>query len=124
VTWIGTESNQDGGSSLWEAVERTEEITQKGKRKFEEHRRNQVEMGLKYLSLKAKVGETEESMTNISGHYMLTMEGVKRQLVDLRASVAGVGRSTMGAQGKLSFSAGMKAPGVVWSKHEALEESV
>jgi hypothetical protein len=52
------------------------------------------------------------------------MEGVKRQLVDLRSSVAGVGKSAMGSHGRLSFSAGLKAPGAPWSKHEALEESV
>jgi hypothetical protein len=65
VTRIGTEANQDGGSSLWEAVERTEETMLKGKRKFEDQRRDQAEMCSKYLALKTKVVETEESMTNL-----------------------------------------------------------
>jgi hypothetical protein len=119
VTQIGTESSQDGGLSLWEAVERTEETVLKGKRKFEEHCRDQVEMGTKYLSLKAKVGETEESMTNLSGHYRLTMEGVKRQLLDLRSSAMGFGKPILGIRDRLGL-----AHGAAWSKHEVLEESV
>jgi hypothetical protein len=120
VTRIGTESSQDGGSLLWEAVERTEETVLKGKRKFEEHRSDQIEMGTKYLSLKAKVRETEESMTNLSGHYRLTMEGVKRQLLDLRSSAMGVGKPTLGIRDRSGL-----AHGVAWSNHhEVLEESV
>jgi hypothetical protein len=119
VTRIGTESSQDGGSSLWEAVKRTEETVLKGKRKFEEHRHDQIEMGTKYLSLKAKVGETEESMTNLSGHYRLTMEGVKGQLLDLRSSATGVGKPTLGIRDRSGL-----AHGAAWSKHEVLEEFV
>jgi hypothetical protein len=42
-------------------------------------------MGAKYLSLRTRLTETEESMTNLSGHYRGMMERVTLQLKELKS---------------------------------------
>jgi uncharacterized coiled-coil DUF342 family protein len=124
VIRIGVETEADGGSSRWEAVESAGETIAKGKRKFEDYRKDQVEMGAKYLSLKTRVTETEESTTNLSGHYRGTMERVTLQLKDLKSgSRTDVRPSEAFSEGVESrFSRGVT--GVPWEKHAELAQEV
>jgi hypothetical protein len=124
VTRIGVETEVDGGSSLWEAVESASETLAKGKRKFDDYRKDQAELGANYLALKSQVAETEQNMTNLSAHYHGTMDGVKRQLKELRAGTQAEARPSDAFSGHAGSGLSHEGRGVPWSKHAESAQEV